>query len=323
MSTFRRCTVKLSSFSNITTSIRPCSSVPSTKHYRNLSNKEKRLVKEFIANAPASDVSMANLMTGKGLDPTMTANHKNMIKNMLSVLLWQFPNRWHKLRFMGRYLKNHYANKRKMAESKSKLNADLKGDAVEYDLVKNSLQGIILTKTLIDMYGNERASEMLSKAQESTGPMMNQILVNYLEKKVPHHLRFAVVNGINRNVIKKSEDDDGIFDIDWVDDDIYSKDFQFNVKRCVFRDMGREFGDTDDGGENNLTYTWFCQFDDKMIPNLGNYAEFEFQRSGTLGKGCTHCDFKFQHQPPEDPQDVDEDGKKKKDIDDDKATLFD
>eukprot|EP00484_Ammonia_sp_Unknown_P004838 CAMPEP_0197069506 /NCGR_PEP_ID=MMETSP1384-20130603/193641_1 /TAXON_ID=29189 /ORGANISM="Ammonia sp." /LENGTH=140 /DNA_ID=CAMNT_0042507587 /DNA_START=37 /DNA_END=456 /DNA_ORIENTATION=- len=135
-------------------------------------------------------------------------------------------------------------NLRQMNEVRNKLNATVKGDAVEYKLIDFSFQGVMLTKTLIEMYGNERASQMLSNAQRECAPVMNKPMVEYLEKEVPQHLRYAVVNGLNKSVMNKSVNDEGLFELDWIDDDIFSAQFEFHVKRCVFRDIGKEFGDT-------------------------------------------------------------------------------
>lgn len=305
--------------SHASLSLRYCSSVAaSTKHYRNLSQKDQRLVDKLIEDAPGSDISMSNLLTGKGItDPKMTGVYYNVQKTMMTVLARQFPNIMDRMKFFGKYLKTTLSHAKVVTDTKTKLNASLSGAAIEHNLVHQSFQGMILTKTLIDMYGHERANEMLSKCQEEVSPIMNDPMIRYLESKVPHHLRYAVSNGVNKRIIDKSTEEDGIFDIEWIDDDIYSKEFGFNVKRCVFRDIGKEMGDTEEGGEKNLTYTWFCQFDDKMIPGLGEEADFRFERDGTLGKGCSHCDFRFKHEEKERPKDNKQDK-----YDNDNETLF-
>ena len=273
----------------------------------------------MIANAPSSDLSMSNIMTGKGTDPIMATMHKTLQRKMMKSLTDQFPTIAARFRFFGLYLKNTLLTKQ-MSDSKRKLSSTIKGAAIEHNLIQNSIQGVIIAKSLTDMYGHERATKMLSKCQEDAAPIMNEPLLRYFEYKVPQHLRFAVSNGLNKKILNKSVEEDGIFEIEWIDDDIYSKEFGFNVKRCIFRDIGKEFGDTEEGGENNLTYKWFCTFDDKMIPALGDVADFKFERDGTLGKGCSHCDFRFKHQAKEEkPKPRDYDDKE----DDENATLFD
>eukprot|EP01084_Bolivina_argentea_P193669 332240_1 len=296
MSLFKRSIYRFSFISHSPCSIRHFTTPQPTKQYMNLSDEDKELVDELISNAPGFNTGMTSFMTGKGvIDPLLKGKYKELQSTMMKEIAKQLPSTMHRFKFFGNYLKNMTKNLRLMNDTDRKLRQTIKGVAIKYNLIKVSFQGIIFTKTLIDMYGNERTSQILSNTQNVCGPLLAQPMVQYLEENVPHHLRYAVVNGLNKDIIKNSEIDEGIFNIDWIDDDIYSKQFEFHVKRCIFRDIGREFGDTDNGGENNLTYTWFCQFDDKMIPNLGQYADFEFKREGTLGKGCTHCDFKFQH----------------------------
>eukprot|EP01083_Nonionella_stella_P301075 1031175_1 len=292
--TFKRSVFSLSSLR----SNRCFSSVAMTKHYRNLTNGDKQLVEQLIDNAPGSNMGMTSIMTGKGLtDPAMKERHTRVQKALMSTLARQFDSNWNRIRFFGIYLKNMTSNLKRMNELKKVLNPTIKGDALKYNLIDHSFQGVVMSKTLVQMYGQERAAEMLANAQNVCGPLFNEATIAYLESDVPHHLRYAVVNGINKKVLSKSAESEGTFDIDWIDGDIYSKEFEFHVKRCVFSDVGKAFGDTEANAEDNLTYRWFCQFDDKMLPSLGEHAEFEFKRTGTLGKGCTHCDFRFEHSP--------------------------
>jgi len=72
--------------------------------------------------------------------------------------------------------------------------------------------------------------------------------------------------------------------IDWIQND--KKAIRFNMKSCFYYDTLSRYGAPE------LTAS-FCQVDDLTYGNMSPYVKW--QRSKTIGRGETYCDFCFLH----------------------------
>lgn len=76
------------------------------------------------------------------------------------------------------------------------------------------------------------------------------------------------------------------FDVRFIGGDAYH--FGFDIHRCFYQDIVTHFGAPELGAS-------FCKVDDitmKVLPE-----QIQWRRSGTLGMGASHCDFRWEYIP--------------------------
>jgi len=268
-----------------------------TKRLDSLSDEDKQRVRDLIASSPTAGLGYTSILTGRGISNNFKQHQSSAQRTMIARLSKQFPSIWDRAKFVALNIKHTLKHSIRINKARQDLSPFLKGRALENKLVEFSVQGMVMAKVLIDMYGTEKASEMIGNAQKECIPVLLEPLMTYLENEVPHHLRYAVVNGISKKLMTLSAEGEGLFDIDFIHDDIFSSKFEFHVKRCVFRDLGHSIGDQDIETENNATQQWYCSYDEKILSALSEAGEVQLKRKGTLAQACSHCDFKFTHKP--------------------------
>jgi hypothetical protein len=78
--------------------------------------------------------------------------------------------------------------------------------------------------------------------------------------------------------------------VEWLQND--QKAVRFDMKSCFYFDTFSKYGTPE------LTAS-FCQVDDFVYGHMSPYIKW--QRSKTIGRGATHCDFCFSHQNNKQP----------------------
>ena len=106
----------------------------------------------------------------------------------------------------------------------------------------NAIRGSVLAnEAMIQMYGKEQAKIKWRTIQSKYQKEYNQMLRDYIEAKVPKQYRFAFVNLMMKQTMDISRNLEGIFEIEYIGDP-FQEEFQFNVKRCAFKDVSTAMG---------------------------------------------------------------------------------
>ena len=272
-------------------------STTKTQYYDSLSDDDRILVDKLISNAPFISLGFSNIYSGNGINDKETKKHQRKFQKLIQQsIVGQFTTPMEQIKFLWNCIKNSVKLSQPLGNAKKTLEITMNENVKKLNIITSSLQGFIITKTLIDLYGIEKTINMVNIAHHSVSEFWNKMLVNYLESNVPHNLRFPVVNGIQKHILNNSVNNEGIFDIEWINDDIFSNELKWNVKRCLFKDIGTYFGDND-SNDNNLAYIWFCSLDKNIINGLNKIGQFTFERNTELAKGCDTCQFKMIHNP--------------------------
>ncbi len=92
---------------------------------------------------------------------------------------------------------------------------------------------------------------------------------------------YWIIEKMTPNMMKQSFPEEG-WDIEWVE--VSEKQVAFNMHGCFYYSVLNDYNAPE------LTPI-FCNLDDLIYDNVSPHLRWE--RTGTLGRGDTHCDFRF------------------------------
>jgi hypothetical protein len=158
--------------------------------------------------------------------------------------------------------------------------------ALQMHLRENILPGLALYQTLLaDGLDQEAAlaqvDRLYATQYQTDGTNLQRLgLVNkYLPK------RFDIFKWLVRNIMDRGFPSPG-FELDYIPEE--ENRLGFDIHRCFYLDMFTYYGAPE------LTPA-FCKIDDFTMSVL--LPEIQWRRSGTLGTGATHCDFRWDYVP--------------------------
>ena len=161
----------------------------------------------------------------------------------------------------------------------------------------NIIQMIAMMKTLVDMEGMERASDIFRKIWDGMAYDMFASMFPSVEELKECEDAFECFkkwfNAFNAANVR-----DGLHEVDVVEDtnDVLA----VNIKYCVWHEVAKEFGDP------YLCYPSSCYGDEVFFPKFLAQAGCQFKRTGTLATGASVCDFRIER-----PSSNEEDKKEK------------
>ncbi len=158
--------------------------------------------------------------------------------------------------------------------------------ALQGHLTENILPGLALYQTLrsdgLEKDAALAQMDTLYAAQYQPGGT-NLSRLERIFKLLPGN--FNAFKWLARNAMQRGFPTPG-FELEYIPDD--PTQFGFNIQRCFYLDMLTYFGAPE------LTNS-FCKIDDFTMSALPK--EIQWKRSGTLGMGADHCDFRWNYVP--------------------------
>ena len=156
--------------------------------------------------------------------------------------------------------------------------------ALQGHLRENILPGLALYQTLradgLDQEGALAQVDRVYTAQyQPDGTNLQRL--TFIFKLLPG--RFETFKWLVQNAMQRGFPSPG-FELEYIPET--DQNFGFDIQRCFYLDMLTHYGAPE------LTPS-FCKIDDFTMSALPQ--EIQFRRTGTLGLGATHCDFRWDY----------------------------
>jgi len=148
--------------------------------------------------------------------------------------------------------------------------------------------GMAAMKSLADMLGMERASEVYRRIWDRTAyDLMTSVFPSVEEFKACGDAFKSFKEYYKAN--DATNERAGLYEVEIVEDadDV----FVCNYKYCLWSELAKEFGDP------YLCYPANCYLDEVWIPRFATEGGWEFKRTGTLATGAPVCDFRLERLP--------------------------